>query len=1285
MVLYDFIEQEAGRTFTDTLFDDIISTTFINDGKLIVMGIATQPVSSLTIDGLSTHVRKHYADTFNVAQNVRFMASDINILGANNSLDIVGANAKTLYSFAPTTSTVFCPLDFSSGLTTLKDLTCQDETVGKLTTVHGKLLVANAFATTDVVCKANVRTHALNAGYMVINGPSQAQQLNLHNTQNDFGDQLVIHNDLVFKGGALLKELPITTKDVSRFQDDVFVFGKTTVHTDLVANNNMETTASSMFGALTVKGSTTMRRFLKNHSFTVVAGNLDVMGPFSVFDDSLNVSGNYRSTLNLTVSNELRTNGAYNASGPVETMTMSVQQTMNAANVTLSGFNFTESTDANIRGSLFVAKRTYAPSLRIIGRLLATSLAVGSDIAVKDLSVGNDLASPVVSASGDISCTGTMDITNLSKSATPLDISGNSAVAGTCTVASGTVVSNAMNTRSLDAQSPVAFKSDLSMGATLALQMGMTIAKSLKSFQDARMRNALAVVGRMRAKHLAQTGNLTNARNGFVLRSIDMQSIIANGSSIVTGTCTTNDNLAITRDLDVQGTMISNFVDVVPKKTFVGGTVTVNSNKRAQPLSLLVSGNIAVKADAIILANAVVDNYGAVGGTLTVRDNALIQAGSDVAGDAQTGTLTAVQGAKIGEDLTTGSFRVVGDIRASGGANMANDLRDNGDTNIKGDLVVTGTYANDKPVKLGSLTTDSWATFAEKVDVAKDVSVVHNVDIDNGLTVGGKTTISQTFQVDKPFVVQRNAHSGSLSVTDGGVVLGDATCAATDKLNSVADLPGGVDVRKGSLFVNIDPRLNTPTGNVVIGGKLEELGKSVFQADTTFEGPFVANFANLEFATDLNIFGNTTASVLTPIGKLQAESGVVTGALQAQTLYVDSDCVVVGACTASSAAITGDMFTAGPLTAGSVRASAFNSGTSLKCMSSLTIREGPNSLRDVVSSSSVAVIGYQYCTDAKTSGPLTAGAATTGTCNVDKNTNITGGIIVSNNSTIDDDVTINVPAGKQQRFRNVITSTTKTLTCSNPAMFDGDVEVDVLDINGNYVSVTKEAFINQDLVIVTAHFNENLKWLKKARVPVVVCSKLNAETPALPADPKCTITNNGREASVYLKFIISNYDNLPKHVAFIHGHQTSYHQMLPFGLLSAIQDCALIDEYDYIPLSNSYFDRYAWKEDPRMEMLRKMWDDVFRPYLHRDFPNKLIHDCCAQFIVSRTLILKHPKRAYEHWFSLFNNDKFYNMYGYDDYEIAVMFEYIWHIIFGEPDFVHNNMHKFKDACRVSSS
>jgi hypothetical protein len=204
------------------------------------------------------------------------------------------------------------------------------------------------------------------------------------------------------------------------------------------------------------------------------------------------------------------------------------------------------------------------------------------------------------------------------------------------------------------------------------------------------------------------------------------------------------------------------------------------------------------------------------------------------------------------------------------------------------------------------------------------------------------------------------------------------------------------------------------------------------------------------------------------------------------------------------------------------------------------------------------------------------------------------------------------------------------------------------------------------LVIVTSHWNEDLEWLKKSKYPVVLIDKEGARPSWL--TPQHIIPNIGKEVSVYLKYIIENYDNLPEHVAFIHGHETSYHQCHDRPLLEVIEQ-ARINEYDFIPLNN-WGKTYAFADEPIDEYMKvvTMWSKFEIPYNTPPLFFILGFPVAAQFIVARHRILRNPKSLYQKWYDkVMANDSKYS---------ETFFEIIWHIIFGEFWFFDMNPYWF---------
>ena len=183
-------------------------------------------------------------------------------------------------------------------------------------------------------------------------------------------------------------------------------------------------------------------------------------------------------------------------------------------------------------------------------------------------------------------------------------------------------------------------------------------------------------------------------------------------------------------------------------------------------------------------------------------------------------------------------------------------------------------------------------------------------------------------------------------------------------------------------------------------------------------------------------------------------------------------------------------------------------------------------------------------------------------------------------------------------------------------------------------------------VVVSSHFGEDLCWLKKCPWKVIVISHKGFH-PQKCIQPTQVIPNKGREASSYLKYIVDNYDRLPDHVMFIHGHEHAWHQYHKKSLFDVVH------LGDYFPL-NSFWTN----TDEHKEKIKKHWH-VIEPWVGPQ-PDELgFLDGSAQFIVSKERIRRHPKEVYKTWYHTI-------MTSPDDFELAVVFEYTWHYIFGEP-------------------
>jgi len=197
------------------------------------------------------------------------------------------------------------------------------------------------------------------------------------------------------------------------------------------------------------------------------------------------------------------------------------------------------------------------------------------------------------------------------------------------------------------------------------------------------------------------------------------------------------------------------------------------------------------------------------------------------------------------------------------------------------------------------------------------------------------------------------------------------------------------------------------------------------------------------------------------------------------------------------------------------------------------------------------------------------------------------------------------------------------------------------------------------VTIVTSHWKEDLTWLKNSEFPVVLIDKEGADPTCF--EPSYVIPNKGLEASVYLKFIIERYNDLPDHVAFIHGHETAHHQKHSRPLLELIRN-ANTKKYDFISLNHWYRD-YVFHDEPVYNVYFTQWWDVYTiPYKKPPVPGMMCFmfsniPVGAQFIVSKERILANPLELYKKWYNLLMTR--------DNPKEAVFLEHMWYLIFGQ--------------------
>ncbi|KAH8908262.1 hypothetical protein BR93DRAFT_610600 [Coniochaeta sp. PMI_546] len=186
-------------------------------------------------------------------------------------------------------------------------------------------------------------------------------------------------------------------------------------------------------------------------------------------------------------------------------------------------------------------------------------------------------------------------------------------------------------------------------------------------------------------------------------------------------------------------------------------------------------------------------------------------------------------------------------------------------------------------------------------------------------------------------------------------------------------------------------------------------------------------------------------------------------------------------------------------------------------------------------------------------------------------------------------------------------------------------------------------------------------------------------------DPRAQLTvpvNKGREAMVYLTYIIDRYDTLPDTAIFLHASRFQWHNDNPDydGLLSLRNlSFPYIQEEGYVNLRCVWvlgcpvqirpaMDAFeAAIRDPAADQEVTM-NDVFKSAFEELLPDSPVPEevgvpCCSQFAVTRATIQRRPREDYTRFRDWLTET------GLNDNLSGRVLEYSWHVIFGK-DAVH---------------
>lgn len=175
-----------------------------------------------------------------------------------------------------------------------------------------------------------------------------------------------------------------------------------------------------------------------------------------------------------------------------------------------------------------------------------------------------------------------------------------------------------------------------------------------------------------------------------------------------------------------------------------------------------------------------------------------------------------------------------------------------------------------------------------------------------------------------------------------------------------------------------------------------------------------------------------------------------------------------------------------------------------------------------------------------------------------------------------------------------------------------------------------------------------------------------------------TLKNKGKEANVYLTYLIEHYNDLPSTIVFLHSHEKGY----PMAWHTDADDYSNVNSLRTLRIEHVQKSGYVNLRcngnpgcpeeilpfrEPRDEArtaeihFAEVWRQLFdERSAEGEVPQVVATPCCAQFAVSRDQVLKRPKEQYQHFHRVLMESTL------DDEVIGRVYEYLWHIMFGQP-------------------
>jgi len=193
--------------------------------------------------------------------------------------------------------------------------------------------------------------------------------------------------------------------------------------------------------------------------------------------------------------------------------------------------------------------------------------------------------------------------------------------------------------------------------------------------------------------------------------------------------------------------------------------------------------------------------------------------------------------------------------------------------------------------------------------------------------------------------------------------------------------------------------------------------------------------------------------------------------------------------------------------------------------------------------------------------------------------------------------------------------------------------------------------------IVVSRYNRDTSWTEKMKkvcphANILVYDKEN------PQNPYNVPRNKGNEASVYLKYIIDFYDELPEYTFFCHDEEYAWHHS---GSIINHFEIAILSKRKYYNVNDKIILGDIRNNDYGYEKVMK-W---YRKYIDEYIPFDTLHNPnwtegyrgSAQFLVHRDNIRWLPKIFYENLYEWILNTNL------SSGESGRYMEWVWHLFF----------------------